>query len=379
MASNSAKRELIESVQLDSQCTVDKENGVIRNVRVLGSRSKNCHDVPGVTEGTEYTRQAMNAVLPLYEDNTVNVDHNRKDPDAERPLSDVFGVIRENKVIDDPDGPAVRANLHYNRAHPLAAMVVEDVERKLGRCGLSHHAFTAKARVHEGRYIVESIGEVRSIDLVTRPATNKNLFESIENKTMKFTFRQVLESRRAKYPKTVKRLLEMDDAVPADMPATDAPVDSATAIDEAFVGAMKALIDGYASGSVSDAEMIAKLKQLVKAHKGINGGGKDEEIESEEKPEEKKEEEKKMESLKLKRENEALKCLLESGISRPSPILLKALQSLETDADRKELLKAHTETSGVRSIVPGHGLPARTVESTETLPSVKDFAASIRD
>lgn len=373
MASSRAKRELIESVQLDSQCTVDKDAGVIRNVRVLGSRSKNCHDVPGVTEGTEYTRSAMSGVLALYEDATVYVDHNRKEPDAERPFGDVLGTLRESKIVDDPDGPAVRGNLYFNRAHPASAMVVEDVERKLGRCGLSHHAFTAKARVHEGRYIVESIGEVRSIDLVTRPATNKNLFESVESKTMKFTFRQVLESRKDKFPKTVKRLLEMDDAIPA-MPATDAPVDSAQAIDEAFVSAMKALIDGYASGSVTDADMVAKIKQLVKAHKGINGGGKDEDMETETPADDAKQE-----SLKLKRENEALKCLLESGITKPSSILLKALQSLDSDADRKELLKTHTEPSGPRSIVPGHSTPVRTTESTETLPNVKDFAASIRD
>lgn len=371
---------IIESIQLDESVTVDEESGVIKNVRVLGSRSNNCHDVPGVTEGTEYTRTAMKGVLSLYEDATVYVNHNRKEPDAERPFSDSFGVLRENRIADDKDGPAVRANLHYNKAHPLAGMVVEDVKNKLGRCGLSHHAFTSKARVSEGRYVVESIGEVRSVDLVTRPATSKNLWESEQVK--KHTLRQILEARKVKFPKTVKRLLEEGD-MPIDAPMTDSPVDHEQALDDGFSGALKALVDSYMSGSLDADAAATKFKEILKAHSKIKNGDAKKDSEPEDKPAEPPaDEEKKMESEQLKRENAALKCIIESGV-KPTPILMKALLALDSDADRKELLKvqvveSQTSQTTVTSTVPNHAPRIETIES-KTVPDVKAFAASIRE
>lgn len=378
----SVRKAIIESIQLDNACEVDEANGIIKNVRVLGSRSANCHDVPGVTEGTEYTRQAMESVLGLYENCHVNVAHNRTNPDSERNPMEVFGTLRDNRLVADHDGPAVRANLLVNRKHPMAAIVMEDVQRKMGIYGLSHHAFTNKARVHEGRYVVEAIGEVRGVDLVTRPATNKNLFESSESKPMKHTFRAVLESRKVKFPKIVKRLLE-DGDMPIDVPVTDQPVDHDQAIDDAFVNAMKALVDSYASGDCKDAEMLSKLKQLVKAHKGIKGEDpKADNVldEEEEKPaddeSEKKKDEDVKESIRLQRENAALKCIIESG-AKPTPIIMKMLLLCESDEDRKELLKERVTGSVVTSTVPGHAQQHTETIESDKLPDSKTFAAMI--
>lgn len=369
-------RLLRESIQLDAGCTVDESAGVVRNVRVLGAKSPNCHGVPGVTAGTEYTRTAMESACKLYEENTVYADHpDRSAPHAERKITETLGVLRGNRVAEGKDGPEVRADLHFYTSHPTAPQLIEDVNRKLGRFGLSHNAVTGKASVREGRYIVESLSEVRSIDLVNRAATNRNLWESREVQA-NTTLRQVLEARKDKLGPVGRALLEDHCAPMMDAPVADAPADHNEAVDQAFVGAMKALIDGYASGELADADMLKKLKQLVKAHCGVKDGSEP----AEDEPEDAEKDDMNESIEALKQENSSLRYLLEHGQGvKLKPAVLKAFMLLESDDDRKELLESYRTAgvSAVRSTVPGN-VPS-TVTESKTPTDAKSFAALITE
>jgi hypothetical protein len=172
--------ELCEST-FSPAAKIDREAGVIRGVRVLGKHSRN--------RGREYSDGAMAAALSLYEGVEVNIDHpSKKDVNGNRPFSDGFGVLKN--VSKDSEG--VLADLHYLKSHPLAESVLERAERFPERFGLSHVAFGDEVK-RGGRQIVESIAEVKSVDLVRNPATTNGLFESEEN-TMSKTIRQIVES-----------------------------------------------------------------------------------------------------------------------------------------------------------------------------------------
>ena len=99
------------------------------------------------------------------------IDHNCDG--QERKMIEHFGVLRNIKRRGD----AIYGDLHYLKSHPRADEITERAERMGDTFGLSHNAdgYT----VHRnGREIVEDIEEVRSVDLVTDPATSSGLFES---------------------------------------------------------------------------------------------------------------------------------------------------------------------------------------------------------
>jgi hypothetical protein len=149
---------------------VDKANGVIRGVKILGRESAN---------GRKYTDQAIRKAAPMYEGKGVFIDHPaRSTPNAERAIQDRIGWL-ENVTVK-PDG--LYGDLHILKSHPLADTVFESAETNPSLLGLSHNA-RAKTRRDNGIEVVEEIGSVRSVDLVTDPATTKGLFESMDTET----------------------------------------------------------------------------------------------------------------------------------------------------------------------------------------------------
>ena len=353
---------IFESIYLDDQCVVDKEAGVIRNVRVLGPSSPNCHEIPGVTKGTKYTRSAMESEIKLLDGAPVYTDHpDRRNPAADRKGDDAFGILEKNRVATGKDGDEIRGDLPYYKTHPMAPRVIEDVERKIGNFALSHNAVTGRATVQEGYYVVETIEEVRSCDLVTRGATNRNLWESKEptRKTMKTSLRLILESFKAKkkFGPYAKFLLEGMDAPALDAETETGAADHETALDDGMIGAAKAVLDDYKAGSLDVGECLKKIGQITKAHAKIKGG-KDTEEEMEKDPitkedtsKDEKDTKEKCESLT--RKNAVLGLLIESG-KKATPLQIKALESLPTDKDRKELLESFgiAPKSGAKSGVP---------------------------
>lgn len=154
-----ALREFVESKSLN----VDRQAGVIRDVKILGHESAN---------GRSYSRGAISKARGLYEGMRVNVDHPKK-PGESRGVSDRFGKLVN--VREKSDG--LYGDLQYIKAHPLAEMTVEVAERMPDQLGLSHNAEGRMAK-RGGKQLVEEITKVHSVDLVSDPATVKGLFES---------------------------------------------------------------------------------------------------------------------------------------------------------------------------------------------------------
>lgn len=153
---------LLESVTM-SETAVDETAGVIKNVKIAGleSPSKNRRYQPG----------ALRAAVPLFEGVSVNSDHDRENKG--RKIADRFGVLQNVRFME---GDGLRGDLRYNVKHPLAPQVGWWAANLPSQIGLSQHSFGA-CRRENGVEIVEQIRSVKSVDLVSDPATTRGLFE----------------------------------------------------------------------------------------------------------------------------------------------------------------------------------------------------------
>src|SRR5262245_10532287 len=145
-----------------SPLKVDRDRGIIFGIKILGWESANRR---------RYLPEAAKKALPKYDGAKAYCDHPER-PTQMRDAMDALGVWR-NPVLES-DG--VYADLHYFKTHPLAERVCEDAERGLGVYGASHNA-DGVGENRDGVFVVGEITEVRSVDLVTEPATVSNLWE----------------------------------------------------------------------------------------------------------------------------------------------------------------------------------------------------------
>jgi hypothetical protein len=263
-----------------SPLTVDRGRKVIEGVRVIGRFSRNSHGLKEATGGTEYTRRCMEQALPLYEGAEVLSGHER--PGQSRPNGgndDAVGVLRNARLDGDGDDLCVRADLHYFDSHPITPRLLEDAERGLGVFGLSHDARAGRERFDRAskRLVIESLSSVKSVDLVRKPATNRNLWESSE--PMSTTLRKLLESRLAGLPKPrrrlARRMIEDDTAPEMDAPAEAADGGDDTDPDEALWSGFKAAIIAIIDGEGSAQDKAKKIGQYLKAHEKLSDAGGD--------------------------------------------------------------------------------------------------------
>ena len=179
---------------------VDREAGVIRNVKVLGLKSHN---------GRTYPKETIARAQGMYEGAKVNVDHPAGDPSSPRSYSDRIGVLQNPRVGQAGDG--LFADFHFNPKHALAEQLCWDAEHSPGNVGLSHNVL-AKIDGPKGRTVVEEITRVQSVDLVADPATTKGLFEGLnETELQKKGDTEMettisLESLRAEQPALVEQI-----------------------------------------------------------------------------------------------------------------------------------------------------------------------------
>ena len=256
---------LSESYREYKPLVVDRDAGVIRGVKIIGMSSLHNRDYP---------IEVLAKAKPLYEGAKVYIDHPDKSKQAtSRSYRDGFGELRN--VTEAADG--LRGDLHYNRKHALAEQVAEDAERFPKQFGLSQNA-DGSARKNGKRWVVESIDEVFSVDVVGRPATNKGLFESADEpqgrRRMKVTIRSLVESVEDGSRKTIftKRLTEMS----GDMAAVaDAPIEAPEGgegddqIESAFISmAVAALSDK----SLDVAAKLAKIKLILQSQDKLMNG-----------------------------------------------------------------------------------------------------------
>jgi hypothetical protein len=162
---------LHEEVRSSSGLHVDRDAGVIRNVKILGYESKN---------GRRYTAEAMKRAINLYEGVRCNIDHphvlGKEKPDAPRSSYDRFGRLINVRYVE---GQGLFGDLEYLKSHPMAPRVMEAAERMPDLFGLSHNA-EGKGDTENGVFVVHEIVELRHVDLVPDAATNQSLAESYD-------------------------------------------------------------------------------------------------------------------------------------------------------------------------------------------------------
>lgn len=150
--------------------SIDRENKVIRGVRILGLSSRNKR---------RYPESVVKEAVAKYEGARVNVDHpSRDDHGADRGMTEGFGWL-QNVHFAGGDGAGLFGDLHYYEAHPAKDLVLERAERRPDSFGLSH-VIDGGLKYEGEEAVVESIAQVVSVDIVSDPATTGGLFESFE-------------------------------------------------------------------------------------------------------------------------------------------------------------------------------------------------------
>lgn len=203
------------------------EPGLLLDVGVLGSVSKN---------GRTYSERAMKKAVRdgLYEGYNIYLDHAGK-PTKGRTVAEHFGSITGVKY--DPKAKRIRAaKLSYLRTHPFAAQLEESLARGMKYFGLSHNADGVVLKRGTAT-IVDEITKVKSVDLVSDPATGT--------------------------------LLEQADGAAA---APEGGADAAVA--EAFATACMAVLSDTA---LSKDEKLSKISDIIDAQEGIAGDGEESE------------------------------------------------------------------------------------------------------
>lgn len=270
-----SRASLVESVASRGQ--VDRDAGVIRNVKVLGRTSRN---------GREYSERALQEACALYANCKVNVDHpERSAPNKERSFRDGFGVLRSPRVKAE----GVFADLHFLRAHPMAEQVCEAAERFPNSFGLSHNS-DGHVVSRGGRAVVESIVKVRSVDIVGVPASTSGIFESFTQESSSMYQNQplrgddlisaIMRKPGAYVPIGPKRLREMVEATPDDEGA-DALQRSLDAMDEGAdhetdpkILVKQAFEELFsAAPSMTIEELIAQAREILDIHDPAAGDG----------------------------------------------------------------------------------------------------------
>jgi hypothetical protein len=148
---------------------VDRGEGVIRGVKILGLESRNRRS---------YLPEALAQAARLYEDAKVNVNHPKGNPGAPRDYQDRMGTIRN---VSARAGEGLFADFYFNPKHALAEQLIWDAEHAPENVGFSHNVEARTVRQGE-QIVVEAITRVQSVDLVADPATTRSLFESAVQK-----------------------------------------------------------------------------------------------------------------------------------------------------------------------------------------------------
>lgn len=144
----------------------EAEVGVLKNVKLLGLRSKNRRTYD--TEGVRNTAPKKLTGARIF------LDH-PADPAATRQYRDSFGVVES---VEYRPGQGYFGAIKYNPEHPLAKKFAWDVKNVPKTFGMSiNGVIKSGSRNSDGDVVVESLEEIRSVDVVTRPGTAEGIFE----------------------------------------------------------------------------------------------------------------------------------------------------------------------------------------------------------
>tara|TARA_B110000285_G_C15112047_1_gene611715 strand:+ start:760 stop:1905 length:1146 start_codon:yes stop_codon:yes gene_type:complete len=248
-----------ESEQLEVG-EIDEAAGIIKNVKVLGRTSGNRRI---------YTQEAMERGAALYEGVSVFIDHGNT-PGEERSLKADFGILKNVSVVEG----AIRGDLHYWKTGSQAAKVIEKTKRAPRSFGLSHDA-VIDGEIKDGVFEVTEIIEVRSVDLVTSPATTAGIFES-EREPMKKTVQAIIEGLpRSLAPKKYKVLEALDEEQIADEPVLEMEVEApaeATADDQMKAAFRTMVLAALDDDSLDTKATLKKIKDILNNQDKLVGG-----------------------------------------------------------------------------------------------------------
>ena len=163
MTSESLCEYVSEAFTAGTKCV----DGVVRNVKILGKKSKN--------KGGVYPVEVMRESAHLYDGAKVNIDHVRGD-DPRTSVHDRFGVIRNPRV----EGEEIRGDLHFNPKHHSAEQFAWAVENQPETIGFSHIAKVDWKPIKGGGRVATKIHFVKSVDVVADPATTAGVFEDVD-------------------------------------------------------------------------------------------------------------------------------------------------------------------------------------------------------
>ncbi len=144
---------------------IDRRQGILHGVKILGGQSRNRRSYPPAT---------LEKAAPLYENARVYVNHGEGDVSRPRRYQDRIGSIRN---VTYRRGEGLYADLHFNPRHAVAEQLFWDAEHAPEHVGFSHHVEAEVVREDKGS-VVRRILAVRSVDLVSDPATTRGLFEA---------------------------------------------------------------------------------------------------------------------------------------------------------------------------------------------------------
>lgn len=148
-----------------SSLRVDRERGIIENVKILGLTSRN---------GRTYLPDVMRSAATLYEGVSSYVNHGKPN-ERHRDYESRIGIFRNVRF---QEGSGLHGDFHFNPKHPVAEQLIWDAEHATQNIGFSPVHDAKLSRGRDGKAIVEAIHKVASVDLVSDPATTNGLYEA---------------------------------------------------------------------------------------------------------------------------------------------------------------------------------------------------------
>ena len=182
---------------------IDAEAGVIRGAKLVGMEAG--------SKKRRYPSKTLKEGAHLYEGVDVNVDHSLA---GGRKLLEGWGVVRNPRF---QDGVGIVGDVHFLKEHASTGQILERIERFPDGQGLSHDARGKIRLVEQGWQEVTHLQSVKSVDLVRKPDTTKNLFEDqdTEPKTMKAS--EFLAGKTDDRSKRLIALLEAGELIDLDL------------------------------------------------------------------------------------------------------------------------------------------------------------------
>jgi hypothetical protein len=334
--------QLLEHTFGPAALRVDPERCIVYGVKILGEKSRNAPPKNNV-----YPRSTREGAARLFEGAPVGINHPPLTQRNEvRPVQEFNGLLRNVRE----SGSGLYGDWHLNPEHPSTKQFLWDAQNNPKNIAFSINAEAGTFRPSAGGRIVESIAQVYSVDLVSRGATTRGLFES-EQSMITTTVRALTESLRQTRPGYSRALREMaeagllspdqDYAAPVQEETTPTESgDHEQALKDGFKAALIAVID---DDSMDVRGKLARLKEIMSAQEKLLGGAPSPASPAPEAP--------LPETESLRLQLRARDLLLEHNV-RPTKVLTKALASCRSEAEVRELIESERGRPVARSAMP---------------------------